>query len=199
MQLTLERFNFTFCDKMAAELQQSIRGGPMKRRVKRHEVVQPLDTSYRLISLTQGQNAIVDTADFEWLNQWNWIAVWSEDSKTFYAARSTPSIKMHREILGCSSKEQGDHKNGNGLDNRRENLRKCSRSQNAKNRKMNRNNAYGFKGISFYKKIGKWGAHIRTNTKFIHLGCFPSAKEAAYAYDVAAKIHHGEFARLNFP
>ena len=112
-----------------------------KRRVRRHEVVQPQDQSIRLIPLTQGQNAVVDAADYEWLNQWNWHAHWFESSKTFYAGRNISAsegrpmgvVTMHRELLQDGSNLDTDHRNGNGLDNRRSNLRICTRSQNCQN------------------------------------------------------------------
>lgn len=181
---------------------------PNKRgsyQVQRHVVFQPLDDSYRLIPLTQGQNAIVDPDDFEFLNKMNWCAVWNENTKSFYAARgihegrTTRTIKMHRVILDCKEGEEGDHKNHNTLDNRHRNLRKCSHAINMRNQKICRDSSSGHKGAIWHKRLEKWQSSIRLNGKLIHLGYFPSKEEAAKAYDVAAKIHFGEFAHLNFP
>src|SRR5712664_378293 len=164
--------------------------------VKRHAVIQPLNESYRFIPLTQGQNAIVDAEDFEWLSQWNWCV--SKIGNSFYAVRAN-SILMHRKILHCRrSSEQGDHKNGNTLDNRKNNLRKCSNHQNTWNVGPPKNNTSGFKGVSFRRDIG-WYARIRVNGERIWLGYFDSAEVAARAYDAAAKSYHGEFAHLNLP
>jgi len=172
----------------------------MKLRVKRHTVVQPLDQSYRFIPLTQGQNAIVDAEDFDWLSQWNWYALWNKYTKTFYAIRYIPegSLSMHREIMRCRPGEECDHKNFEGLDNRKVNLRRCSQQQNKKHKRRQTNNSSGYKGVSL-KRPRKWVAQISTNGKRIHLGYFTTPKEAAMAYDVAAKWYYGEFAHLNFP
>src|SRR5580765_4530576 len=176
-----------------------------KRRVVRHEVVQPLDQSYRLIPLTQGQNAIVDIEDYDWLSEWNWFAKFDKQLQAFYAARNGPRggvsryIPMHRVILSCTNGEECDHKNHNTLDNRRKNLRKCSHSENSKNQKTRKNNAYGFKGISFRKDSGRWRSWICFNGKKINLGHFDNAVKAARAYDKAAKVYFREFAHLNFP
>jgi hypothetical protein len=169
-----------------------------KLHVRRHEVIQPLDQSYRLIPLTQGQNAIVDAADFEWLSQWNWYAHWSPGTKTFYAVRNK-SPNMHQLILGCGTDDDIDHKNNDTLDNRRNNLRKCTHGQNAANTK--RRTKWGYKGVVFYPtaRKHKWSARIVKDGKHIHLGMFLTVEEAAKAYDAAAKIYHGEFAQTNFP
>lgn len=168
-----------------------------KRRMKRHSVTQPLDKPYRLIPLTQEQNAIVDAADFEWLSQYNWQAMWSPTTKSYYASRSYGG-SMHRDILKCKPGE-GDHKNHNTLDNRRSNLRRCTISQNSLHTKTPTTNTSGFKGVTFRKERSKWRARIRINGKLTHLGLFDSPEEAALVYDMAAKKFHKEFAFLNFP
>lgn len=173
--------------------------GPYK--VPRHEVVQPLDESIKLIPLTQGQNAIVDAADFEWLSQWNWSAHWCPDTKSFYALRETcgKTVSMHATILSRRSGELVDHRNRNPLDNRRENLRKCNHAQNARNSGKPITNKSGFKGVCWHTAAKKWSAKILDNGQRRHLGYFLLPEEAARAYDEAAKIYHGEFAHLNFP
>jgi len=173
-----------------------------KRRVRRHEVVQPLDQSYRLIPLTRGQTAIVDSKDFEWLSQWNWRADWNKYTKSFYASQSCTEnghSRMHRLIMDALPTEEIDHRNRNTLDNRRDNLRKCSHPQNGSNRPKERSNASGFKGVWWHKIGKKWCAELRVDNTKIYLGLFNTAEEAAHAYDEAAKLHHGEFAYLNFP
>jgi hypothetical protein len=172
-----------------------------KCRVKRHAVTQPLDTSYRLIPLTQGQNAIVDADDYEWLNQWNWHAWLNSFTKSYYAVRKfskeRKTLYMANVILSCEFGEEGDHKNHDTLDNRRQNLRKCSHHQNTFNRRRPKSNTSGFKGVR--RDYSSWQAYITISGKFIHLGCFDSTLDAARAYDEAAKKFHGEFAHLNFP
>jgi len=171
----------------------------MKRRMKRHAVTQPLDQSYRLIPLTQGQNAIVDASDFEWLDQWNWSAHWNPCTQSFYAARGKTIAWMHRLILGCSAKERVDHMNHDTLDNRRDNLRKCTHGQNMMNKRKYGNNTSGYKGVYFVPQYDKWLCQINLNNKCISLGYHSSKEEAAHAYDRAAKRYFGEFAQLNFP
>lgn len=171
-----------------------------ERRVKRHSVTQPLDKPYRFVPLTQGQNAIVDAADFEWLSKWHWNAHWNKKTKSFYAekdVRFDGVAAMHRTILGCTKGEGVDHRNGDTLDNRRENIRKCTTRQNSCNRSAQRNNTSGFKGVTWDKSTSKWRARIGEFRK--HLGLFASPEEAARVYDAAAKEQFGEFAYLNFP
>ncbi len=175
----------------------------MKRRVKRHAVVQPLDTSYRLIPLTQGQNAIVDVEDFEWLSQWDWYALWHPRTKSFYARRNDRStgkhlnIKMHRAIMGFPE-DDVDHKSKNTLDNRKGNLRRCTIVENNRNRRKRRDNTSGYKGVHFRKDTRKYVAYINISGERQGLGLFSDPKDAARAYDEAAKSIHGSFACLNF-
>lgn len=175
----------------------------MKRRMKRHAVTQPLDQSYRLVPLTQGQNAIVDAEDFEWLDQWNWYAEWCRFTNSFYAHRRLPNhgkiISMHAFILRCNMVEQGDHRNHDTLDNRKDNLRKCSSTQNHRNQRVCRGGSSRYKGVSWHKQKGKWRATIKLTEKQKHLGFFFVEQDAALAYDAAALEYFGEFAHLNFP
>ena len=144
--------------------------------------------------------AMVDDEDFEWLNQWKWRA--GKDSNTFYASRTVSfgkNTKMHRQILGLTDpKIFGDHRDENGLNNTRGNLRICNDKENKCNRGKQKNNKSGFKGVYWGKKSKKWHAGIRINGKSIHLGTFFCLIKAAKAYDKAAIKYHGEFAHLNF-
>lgn len=171
----------------------------MKRRVQRHDVIQPLDPSYKLIPLTQGQNALVDTADFEWLSRWDWFADFDAKQSMWYAKKR--GIRMHRFIVDAQKGGDVDHKNLNGLDNRRENLRRCTRVQNMQNSGLRKDSTSGFKGVTWYPHhdANKWVASITVNKKRMALGYFDTAEQAARAYDNVAREHFGEFAQLNFP
>lgn len=160
------------------------------------------------IPLTQGKVAIIDADDFEYLSQFNWYAVYDESysSPQYKAARQNRisvgkqrTEYMHRTIMNVGKDFQVDHINGNTLDNRKENLRVCVHSNNQQNKRRQRNNTTGFKGVSFEKHSGKYRACISKNNKVKHLGLFLSAIEAAKAYDCAAREYYGNFACLNFP
>lgn len=150
------------------------------------------------IPLTRGQVAIVDNADYTYLSQFKWFA-WKDRKNGMYYAMRSPSILMHRVIMGLTDpKIQVDHKNGNGLDNQRENLRTATGRQNQYNQGIHRNNTSGFKGVYWQKSARKWRAFIKVRGKQVHLGLFDDPQKAAQAYDIAAIHHAGEYAKLNF-
>lgn len=150
------------------------------------------------IPLTKGQVALVDDEDYEALAKRRWHACWMESSQTFYAHHSKlvkdggGTLSMHRAIVGAQAGQDVDHINGNGLDNRRENLRVCSRAQNLANRRSSRRRRSGLKGA--YKLGERWLASIKSNGKTRHLGVFDTPEEAHAAYCAAARELHGEFA-----
>lgn len=155
------------------------------------------------IPLTKGFVAIVDDEDAH-LARHNWFAF--RGRYTWYAARKEPkpgggqrTVCLHREVLGAPARAQVDHCDGNGLDCRRHNLRLASGTQNQGNRRLNRNNKSGFKGVFWYKARGKWTAAIKVGKRRPWLGLFDAPEDAARAYDAAARAAFGEFARTNFP
>jgi len=155
------------------------------------------------IPLTKGYVALVDDEDYEWLMQWKWFSMVQKsghvsaarNAKTVGGKRGT--IRMHRVIIAAEPIMQVDHINGNPLDNRRCNLRQCSHTQNVRNRRVRVDNSSDYCGVTVHK-LG-FRARVAVNGKDIHIGVYPKKTEAAYARDRAAMIHHGEFARLNFP
>lgn len=153
---------------------------------------------YKEILLTRGKVALVDIDDFEWLNQFNWYATKARNS--WYAVRTNRygHIAMHREILGIDNPSiQVDHKNHNGLDNRRENIRIATPSQNKANSQLTKPNRMGYTGVSYSPKNCKARPYqVRCRGKFI--GSFKTLEEAALAYDERAKEVFGEFATTNF-
>lgn len=147
--------------------------------------------------------AIVNNSDHSWLSKWNWSACITKNA--IYARRSTPDgdIKMHREILGLKRGDgkESDHKNHNGLDNRRRNLRVSTPSQNMANRRPKQGLTSKYKGVHRNQEPNgtiKWIAMLKHKGKRFHLGRFKTEKLAAMSYDVAAKKYHKEFAFLNF-
>ena len=107
---------------------------------------------------------------------------------------------MHREIMGRPKGLQVDHRNRKRLDNRRENLRTATNSQNQYNKNKTKSKTSSiYKGVTYIKSTGKWRAQIMVSRKNIALGEYDEEIEAAKAYDEGAKKYHGEFARLNLP
>jgi hypothetical protein len=152
----------------------------------------------KTIPLTQGRVALVDDEDFEMLSQWKWSGV--RDVHRFDSPGHSPRLhSMHRFIMGAGPGVEVDHINGNPLDNRRCNLRLCTSSQNGANQGIGSRNSSGFKGVSWSAARRKWQAHIKVRRVSTYLGLFLLAEDAAAAYDSAARVHFGEFARLNFP
>lgn len=156
----------------------------------------------KTIPLTQGKIALVDDEDFERLCKYRWYSYPRSDRATFYATRankrSGKTVYMHREILRVRGRKTVDHIDGNGLDNRRANLRACSHQQNCMNQKMqSRSKSSRFKGVYRMRTRRKWRAQVRIDGKAYALGHFPVEEDAAIAYNVAAQLFFGEFARLN--
>lgn len=158
------------------------------------------------ISLTQGQFALIDDSDFESLNRFKWQAL--KVKNTFYAARTCScifggkrhTIRMHRQLMSTPFGTETDHRDHNGLNNQRSNLRICTRSQNQHNYQHDPKKKFSsrFKGVGWYKKYKKWQARICQNDKLIYLGYFDNEIEAAKAYDRKAIELFGDFAYLNF-
>lgn len=156
------------------------------------------------ITLTQGHIATIDAADVPLVEGFNWYArcKYRRDGslRTAYAARSIREIRrvilLHREIMQPPDNMQVDHIDGDGLDNRRANMRIVTRQQNQRNMRTPCNNSSGAKGVSWHYQTKKWQAHIRLNGKGHYLGLFYSIQEAAAAYAAASKKYHGVWGRV---
>lgn len=150
------------------------------------------------VPLTQGFVAVVDADDYERvMTAGTWQARPSARSayaqRTIYFPGGRRTLGLHTFLTGWA---RVDHRNGDGLDNRRKNLREATAKQNSANRQLNLNSATGFKGVGLDR--GRWRARIQVDGRLQHLGSFDTPEEAAHAYDAAALELFGEFARPNF-
>lgn len=151
------------------------------------------------IELSNGMVALVSDSDYDRLIVSDWYPMWTDS--TCYGRRNPPNkgeeILMHRFILNAPKGAYVDHKDGNGLNNTRDNLRLCTQSQNLFNRDANANNKSGYKGV--YQPTGKrgWTSRIQVDGEYIGLGVYSTPEEAAIAYNHAAVFHRGEFAFTN--
>lgn len=154
----------------------------------------------KIYSKTWGEKEVlIDEEDLPKLKDLNLLLWTSNRCNTFYVRvlRKSKEIKLHRLILGITNpKVIIDHINGNGLDNRKCNLRIATFSGNSANSRMYSSNKTGYRGV-YLRDSGRYRACIRVNNKLIHLGSFDTKEEAAKAYNVVAKKYHGEFAVLN--
>lgn len=167
----------------------------------------------KLIPLTQGQFAQVDDEDFERVSKHKWYA--AKAPYTYYAQRAVyvvengirkqHTVYLHNVIIIPSEGKIIDHKDRNGLNNKKSNLREGSRMQNGCNRPSHKGSSSKYLGVSLNQRKGKykyWSANIKINKILVNLGSFPYTTDgeikAAKAYDDAAIKHFGEFANPNF-
>lgn len=154
-------------------------------------------TEYKEIPLSQGKVALVDVEDYDYLSKSKWC-VEKTNNNVYYATKNwSKGIKMHNAIMRTKKGEQVDHRNHNGLDCRRSNLRTCTSAQNARNRRISSRNTSGYKGVSYVKSRNCWVACIHINSKNKNLGYFINKEEAALAYNEAAIKYYKEFANIN--
>ena len=151
----------------------------------------------KVVTLTQGREAVVDDEDYEFLAQWRWRFEPRRESGYACRTEGRTTIYMHQlvaERYGLDVCEREiDHKDGNGLNNQRTNLRAATRSQNNANQWLSRRNRSGYKGVYWSRAARKWAAQLGRK----YLGLFESPADAAIAYNRAARVRFGEFAHLN--
>ena len=149
--------------------------------------------------------AVVDAEDYEWLSQWKWRAN-VRGPEYVYAVRThretgpdgreiKRDVYMHRELLGLEhgNRLMGDHIDGDTLDNRRTNIRRVTRTQNAMNQAASRSSTTGVKGVSWSKRKRRYIAHIRTGGRDVRLGYFRTLEEARAARRAADAAHFGKY------
>jgi len=161
--------------------------------------------TFRRIYLGDGEFTILDPKDYYLYSRFKW-SVAGHDGK-FYAVRGIKTgrkkmklERLHRIIINAPDGLFVDHKNGNSLDNRRDNLRLATSSQNHCNKIIDKSKSSSqYRGVIFRKKSGRYIAQITYKETNHYLGSFDNEIDAAKAYDAAARKHHGDFARLNFP
>lgn len=158
----------------------------------------------KMIFLTRNKVALVDDEDWLRCKDFNWHA--RPDKRNCYAARNIKmadkktTIALHQEIMNPPKGFQVDHIDGNGLNNRRSNLRLIpigGHFGNLANSKLRKDSKSGFKGVTPHRQSGKWRAGLRINGVYKSFGLFRNAEDAARAYDKAAIQHFGDFACTN--
>ena len=151
----------------------------------------------KVIALTQGREVVVDDEDYEFLAQRRWKCEPRRDSGYACRTEGRTTIYMHQlvaERYGLDVCEcEIDHKDGNGLNNQRTNLRAATRSQNNANQRVARRNRSGYKGVYWSQAARKFAAQLGRK----YLGLFESPVDAAIAYNCAARARFGDFAHLN--
>lgn len=169
-----------------------------------HVLYKPIKITFEgdvcyLIPLTQGKFAVIDGMDLPLVEGFSWYARHTHNS---WYATSSGTIHMHDVVLPHDPKLVVDHRNGDGLDNRRHNLRHATLSQNQQNRihiGNGKKKTSRYRGVFWHNAARKWGAGFMLNQRNNYLGVFNDEIEAAKAYDAAVIEHFGEFARPNFP
>lgn len=161
------------------------------------------------IPLNYGKFALIDDEDYNRVSRKTWTYTPSKSGYTGYAqhTKKLPVINhviclgMHRLVMGLpiGDDREVDHRDGNGLNNQKHNLRICTRRQNMMNKRVSKNNMSGYKGVSFTRGKRMWQVRIKTDEVNEYIGSWFCVISAAKAYDEAAIKHFGEFARLNFP
>lgn len=161
-----------------------------------------MKTACMKIPLTRNFEALIDKQDFEIVRQYKWHTHESHKGY-FYAVTNIrlscgkrAILKMHRLLLGLHDRNvKVDHKDGNGLNNKRSNIRICTQGQNVLNTSVQKNNTTGLKGVSFSKKRNVYVARLMFNGEYKLCKQFKTAEEAYKAYCEAARKFHGEFAK----
>lgn len=181
----------------------------MPVKEKRKLILRP-DGAYD-VPLTRGYTAIVDAEDAEIVGRYSWTAAERPKGRTVYAYRSYRKdgrhifVMLHQQIVFGNTPPAGhvtqvDHRDRDGLNCRRRNLRVATRTQNGCNHAGSVRKRVGYRGVAISRsRCNPYRAYVAPGKKQIHLGLFPTAEAAGRAYDAKAQEIYGEFAYLNFP
>lgn len=161
----------------------------------------------KIISLTKRKITVIDNEDSDRVSEFSWQAT-RNGLKGIWRARrgvydpetqKTRTEYLHNFIMRPPEGFRVDHIDGDGLNNRRSNLRVCTTQQNnSAFRRKERGTSSKYRGVSWHKQNSRWRVQIQTAGKVYHVGCFVSEEAAARAYDAAAHKYFGEFASPNF-
>lgn len=159
------------------------------------------------IGKLKGSCALIDRDDLEKISKYRWVARASKERTYVQHIINRKdgkyhALHLHRLIMDAPSNMMVDHINGNGLDNRKCDLRVCTHAQNQRNGNKKRKNGTKYKGISLHKSQyngpQRWEAFISFNGKKIHAGIFLKEEDAATAYNITALRYFREYSKLNY-
>lgn len=154
----------------------------------------------KFINLTRGFVARIDDCDLDAASRHSWYAATIKGLTYAVATVAGYQVRLHRLLLDAPRGALVDHRNGDTLDCRRENIRIATAAQNAQNRRSTSRRPTPFKGVAYFEgKLNHFGAYICVSRRHVHLGVFSTADAAAHAYDDAARRAYGSFATVNFP
>ena len=161
------------------------------------------DGTYAIVELTQGQVTLVDIEDLPIIAEYQWNASWNPDRKSYYATANIrlpsgkkTSIRLNRLVMNAQHPFVVDHINTVTLDNRKSNLRICTKSENGMNRGKQSNNTTGHKGICFSKSKNRYVVHIKKDGKSKYIGGYENYEDAVIAHEQALEKMHGDFSRI---
>lgn len=153
------------------------------------------------IPLTKGKFAVIDASDLHIVAGFEWHVGRKRELDYAESIINGRTVLMHRLLMNAEQGDDVDHRDSNGLNNVRSNLRVCTRQQNMMNRRKLKIGSSRYKGVCLSKpgRTRPWLASIKINRKSKNLGWHATEEDAARAYDKSAKELFGEFAHLNFP
>lgn len=168
-----------------------------------------IDGDVARVPLSQGLTAVIDADDAEMVSEYVWSAFLNPHTRGYYAVSHSklangrrPRLRMHRLIMKAPTDRVVDHRDHDGLNNRRSNLRICTHTENTRNlRGPQRNGTSGYIGVTWNKQVKRWRAQTKIDSTQHHVGHFNTAIEAALARDayIRERFPDDEFWYFNFP